>query len=145
MNILITGGSGFVGSNLSNYFIQSGQRVCAVSRSPGSARIRHEDYTYISADTTQPGEWQNALEKADAVVNLAGTTIFKRWSASYKQLIYDSRILTTRNVVDALEQMFGIGSPMPVEPPHTTLQFPLITYGSVAGEEYLAVTDLTAH
>ena len=104
MNILITGGSGFVGSNLSNYFIKSGHRVFAVSRSPGSTRIRHKDYTYISADTTQPGEWQNALEKVDAVVNLAGVTIFKRWSASYKQLIYDSRILTTRNVVDALPQ-----------------------------------------
>ena len=38
----------------------------------------------------------------DAVVNLAGKSIFRRWSKSYKKEIYDSRILTTRNVVDAL-------------------------------------------
>jgi len=104
MNIFITGGSGFVGSNLSNYFINRGHRVFAVSRSPGSTRISHKDYIYISADTTQTGDWQNALGEVDAVVNLAGATIFKRWSASYKQRIYDSRILTTRNVVDALPQ-----------------------------------------
>jgi uncharacterized protein (TIGR01777 family) len=38
----------------------------------------------------------------DAVVNLAGKSIFRRWSKSYKKEIYGSRILTTRNVVDAL-------------------------------------------
>jgi uncharacterized protein (TIGR01777 family) len=42
------------------------------------------------------------LSEVDGVVNLAGKSIFKRWSKSYKKEIYDSRILTTRNVVDAL-------------------------------------------
>ena len=36
------------------------------------------------------------------VFNLAGRTIFKRWTKSYKQQIYDSRILTTRYLVEAL-------------------------------------------
>jgi uncharacterized protein (TIGR01777 family) len=38
----------------------------------------------------------------DAVVNLAGKSIFKRWSKTYKQQLYDSRLLTTRNIVSAL-------------------------------------------
>jgi uncharacterized protein (TIGR01777 family) len=42
------------------------------------------------------------LEDVDAAINLAGRSIFKRWSKSYKALIYDSRILTTRHLVDAL-------------------------------------------
>jgi uncharacterized protein (TIGR01777 family) len=45
-----------------------------------------------------------ALGDVDGVVNLAGKSIFKRWSKSYKKEIYDSRILTTRNVVEALPQ-----------------------------------------
>ncbi|UCD79085.1 MAG: TIGR01777 family oxidoreductase [Desulfobacterales bacterium] len=102
MKILITGGSGFVGSNLADYLLDRGHRIIATGRSAGQNRIRHESYRYISADTTQPGKWQTELEDVDAVVNLAGTTIFKRWTAGYKKQIYDSRILTTRNIVAAL-------------------------------------------
>jgi NAD dependent epimerase/dehydratase family enzyme len=38
----------------------------------------------------------------DAVINLAGASIFSRWTAQTKRLMYDSRILTTRNLVDAM-------------------------------------------
>ncbi len=102
MKILITGGLGFVGANLSDYLLDKGHAVIAVGRAPTQNRIAADRYQYISADTTQPGDWQKALGDADAVVNLAGKSIFKRWSKSYKKQIYDSRILTTRNVVDAL-------------------------------------------
>lgn len=102
MKILITGGLGFVGSNLSDYLLDKGHSVLAVGRAAIQERITADRYHYISADTTQPGVWQEALNDVDAVVNLAGKSIFKRWSKSYKKQIYDSRILTTRNVVNAL-------------------------------------------
>jgi uncharacterized protein (TIGR01777 family) len=102
MNVFITGGSGFIGSNLADYLIGKGHQVTAVGRSAGQNRRAHKNYHYLSADTTQTGEWQNALADAEAVVNLAGVTIFKRWSEAYKRQIYDSRILTTRHVVAAL-------------------------------------------
>ena len=38
----------------------------------------------------------------DVVINLAGASIFRRWKDEAKQLIYDSRILTTRNVAEAM-------------------------------------------
>jgi uncharacterized protein (TIGR01777 family) len=104
MNIKITGGTGFVGSHLTEYFLNEGHHVTAFGRSLEPPRIRHEHYRYVSADTTQPGEWQKKLEDANAVINLAGATIFKRWTASYKKQIYDSRILTTRNVAASLPQ-----------------------------------------
>jgi hypothetical protein len=102
MKFLITGGLGFVGTNLSDYLLDKGHAVIAVGRAATQNWIVADNYEYISADTTQPGEWQKALDAVDAVVNLAGKSIFKRWSKSYKKQIYDSRILTTRNVVDAL-------------------------------------------
>jgi len=102
MKFLITGGLGFIGVNLSNYLLDKGHAVIALGRAATQNRVTADRYEYISADTTQAGNWQKALGDVDAVVNLAGKSIFKRWSKSYKRQIYDSRILTTRNVVDAL-------------------------------------------
>jgi uncharacterized protein len=104
MKILITGGSGFIGSNLSKYLLSRGHKVTAVGKSADQHRIRHENYRYIAADTTRPGEWQKEVEETEAAVNLTGATIFKRWSPKYKKEIYDSRILTTRHVVTALPE-----------------------------------------
>ena len=104
MKILITGGSGFIGSNLSQYLLSRGHKISAVGRSADQHRIRHEDYRYISADTTRPGKWQKEVEETEAAINLTGATIFKRWTANYKKMIYNSRILTTRHVVAALPE-----------------------------------------
>jgi uncharacterized protein (TIGR01777 family) len=102
MKIVITGGSGFVGTHLSDYLLRGGHRVIALGRSVDHHGIHHRRYKYVSADTTRPGEWQQELEDVDAVVNLAGATIFRRWTKSYKAQIYQSRILTTRNLVACL-------------------------------------------
>jgi uncharacterized protein (TIGR01777 family) len=104
MKIFITGGLGFVGSHLSTFLLDRGHHVIAVGRPLQQDLIQHENYQYLSADTTQPGQWQDDLFRVDAIVNLAGQSIFKRWSAKYKRQIYDSRILTTRNVVSALPE-----------------------------------------
>jgi len=102
MKIVMTGSSGFVGRHLARTLLQTGHTVTGLglSRQPGA--IEHDHFRFLQADTSQPGDWQGALEDAEAVINLAGANIFKRWNKKYKQLIYDSRILTTRNLVDAL-------------------------------------------
>lgn len=102
MKIFITGGSGFIGTNLTLFLLDHGYRIIATGTSAAPPSISHQNYRYITADTTNPGAWQDELEDIDAAVNLAGRNIFKPWSDSYKKQIYDSRILTTRNLVEAL-------------------------------------------
>ncbi len=102
MKIFITGGSGFVGTNLSFYLLEKGHSIIAVGTSLSHKVISHENFRYISADTTIKGAWQDALKDVDAVINLAGKNIFKLWSDNYKKQIYKSRILTTRNLVEAM-------------------------------------------
>ena len=102
MKIFITGGTGFIGNNLTNHLLNEGHYVVATGTRIHNDRIDQKNYRYISADTTKKGKWQKDVRESDAVINLAGKTIFNRWSGKYKKLIYDSRILTTRNLVDAL-------------------------------------------
>jgi uncharacterized protein (TIGR01777 family) len=103
MKVLITGGSGFVGIHLSNYFIEKGDRVVATGTSAGHPLAGKDHFEYISADTTKEGAWQSRVNKVDAIINLAGRNIFKYWTASYKKQIYESRIMTTRRLVEALD------------------------------------------
>jgi len=102
MNILITGGLGFVGTQLSIRFLGRGHRVTVVDHAPQPRPYTPQEVKYVPADTTVPGAWQGEMEAQHAVINLAGTSIFTRWTKKTKQLIYDSRILTTRNVVEAM-------------------------------------------
>jgi len=104
MKIFITGGLGFVGRHLSNYLLNGGHQVLAAGTRLAPNPIDHKNFRYISADTTQKGPWQEELKDIDAAVNLAGRTIFKRWTKRYRKLIYDSRILTTRNLVESLPE-----------------------------------------
>ena len=102
MKILITGGTGFVGSALTARLLTAGHEVTVIGSSPQCRLPAHPQLTYVSANTTRPGDWQRHVAAQDALVNLAGRSVFNLWTESYKKSIYDSRILTTRNLVDAL-------------------------------------------
>lgn len=107
MRILITGVNGFVGSNLSRYLIKKGHTVTGIVRSSSKARGLDDRLMVVEGKTTEPGDWQDAVAHQDVLINLAGASIFKRWNDSYKKLMRESRILTTRNLVDAIPQDSG--------------------------------------
>ncbi len=102
MKIFVTGGTGFVGTHLSERLLDAGHEVTVTGSRPEHRTFRHERFRYISADTSEPGKWQEAAGEADAAVNLAGRSIFSVWTEKYKKAMYDSRVLTTRNLADAL-------------------------------------------
>ena len=107
MKVLITGGLGFVGTQLSLRLLKGGHQVTVVDHSPQPRPYTPQEVTYVAADTTMPGAWQEEVAQQDAVINLAGASIFRRWNNETKRLMYDSRILTTHNVVDAMPAKKG--------------------------------------
>ena len=104
MRVFVTGGTGLIGTRLVRRLRERQDAVVLLTRRPGAARERFgEACTIVEGDPVQPGSWMDAVADCDAVVNLAGESIFnRRWSESFKQLLRDSRVRSTENVVEAL-------------------------------------------
>src|SRR3990172_9971988 len=107
MKIFITGGLGFMGSVLAAKLAGQGRQVTVLTHSPGKRRKIPDGVSVIAADATKPGAWQEALAEHDAVINLAGVSIFARWTRQKKNAIYNSRMLITRNIVEAIKKIEG--------------------------------------
>jgi uncharacterized protein len=101
MKILVTGGTGFVGSYLTGRLAGEGHSVSVLVR-PGESPKPAPSITYLSGDPTQEGPWMEAVDEYDGAINLAGAPIFTKWTESQKKAIRESRILTTRNLVAAI-------------------------------------------
>ncbi len=104
MKIVITGGSGFIGRPLCESLVRDGHQVTVLSRFPGEARYFLEpSITIVGWDGLTRGPWERALDGADAVINLAGENIAKRrWTESRKKELRESRLLTTRLLIQAI-------------------------------------------
>ena len=76
LNILIIGGTGFIGRTLSRALIDAGYTVVVISRSPSlNSSLMHGVHS-VQADVLIPGQWQELIPDFDALVNLAGVSIF---------------------------------------------------------------------
>jgi uncharacterized protein len=107
MKVFITGGTGFVGSTLTRELTGLGHEVILLTRSPAKERRLPRGAEFLVADPGKPGPWQQTVAQCEVVINLAGASIFTYWSARAKQIIRDSRIVTTRHLVDGLEARRG--------------------------------------
>jgi len=104
MKIFITGSLGFVGSHLTRALLNDGHEITGVGRRPNPPTLfDHPHFTYLVADTTVSGDWQDQVADHDAVINLAGKSIFTLWTEKVKKQLYESRVLTTRNLADSLQ------------------------------------------
>jgi uncharacterized protein (TIGR01777 family) len=102
MNIVIPGGTGFVGASLCRHLLRGSHQVTSVGRRGHHPCDGWPGFRHVPADTTVDGAWQRAVAESDAVVNLAGSGIFRRWSSGHKRRMRHSRLATTRHVVTAL-------------------------------------------
>ena len=101
MKVFITGGTGFLGSGLTEKLLEAGHSVTILTRSSKN-RSGRPGVSFVQGNPQISGPWQSEVNKHDCVINLAGASIFCRWTAENKKAIRDSRILTTRNLVDAI-------------------------------------------
>jgi uncharacterized protein (TIGR01777 family) len=122
MRILLTGGTGFIGSALVVALQARGDELIILSRQargslPGCRFVR-------SLDEIAAGE------EINAIINLAGASLAaRRWSAAYKREIVASRLDTTGNLLDLVRRLS--------RPPQSLLSASAIGYYGLHGDEYL--------
>jgi uncharacterized protein (TIGR01777 family) len=102
MKILITGGTGFVGTQLTSRLIQDGHEVTILTRSLKGTKGSSPGISYLEGDPTKKGHWQEAIKNHDVIINLAGASIFAKWTEEYKKVLRESRVSTTRNIVEGV-------------------------------------------
>lgn len=106
MRILITGGTGFIGRPLVRRLLKAGHRVRVLSRDAGTAELmlpkEAETYTWDGRSPVPP----SALAGVDAVAHCSGENVGRwPWNEERKRGIRDSRVETTRNLVQSLAQL----------------------------------------
>lgn len=99
MNILITGGTGFVGQKLINKLIDNEHHAYVLTRSP-KKHPNTADTTFISYDYPV-----SRLPKIHGVVNLAGESIFGKWTEDKKRDILNSRLDITNKTIQFISKM----------------------------------------
>ncbi|MBI4682403.1 MAG: TIGR01777 family protein [Nitrospirae bacterium] len=123
MNILITGGSGFIGTPLTRELRGNGHSVTVTTRSQTGAK---DKLTWNPPDLIP----QDVISAFDAIINLAGEPIApKRWSKDRKARILSSRVNITRALVESIRT----ANPKP----KTLVSASAIGYYGAHGDEFV--------
>lgn len=84
MNILLTGGTGFIGNELVKMLLNKGHKVRILTR---DKEVQKPFYTWTNNYIDK-----RVFEELDGIIHLAGAPLMKRWSSAYKKQIIDSRV-----------------------------------------------------
>lgn len=102
-SVLISGGTGLVGSHLSKHLVEKGFEVVILTRNKSLSSDHPKIiYSYWNVkDKMIDGE---VVRKADHIVHLAGAGIVdKKWTAEYQKLIVDSRTKSAELILNCLK------------------------------------------
>ena len=98
--ILITGGTGLIGTELSGLLSQRGHSVCWLTRRVETLHpypsFRWDGYSSIDP---------SAFDEVTTVIHLAGAGVFdRRWTSAYKKTILDSRVESTQFLMQSIKR-----------------------------------------
>jgi uncharacterized protein (TIGR01777 family) len=103
VKIAISGASGLIGRRLLKNLSAAGHSMHVLSRHAGTNMPPGIKLSAWDPVKSQPPE--ESLRDAGAVIHLAGEPVTQRWTAAAKQSIRESRVMGTRNLVQAIEKL----------------------------------------
>ncbi len=104
MQVLIAGGSGYIGRALAKHLLDQGHRVVVLSRNPQNAGLP-SSAVVVGWDGASSKGWGHVVEETDAIVNLTGENLGAgRWTPARLRKIVASRLDPGRAIVEAVGQ-----------------------------------------
>jgi uncharacterized protein len=91
-HLIIAGGTGFLGTLLTQYFRKKFDRITLLTR---HAKPQEGNIHYVEWDGRQPGPWMYQVDGADVLINLTGKSVHCRYTAKNKKEILESRTEST--------------------------------------------------
>jgi uncharacterized protein (TIGR01777 family) len=127
--VIITGGTGLLGSALSRELLGDGHEVIVLTRDPARRDVQ-SGVRLVGWDGKSPEGWGDLVNGAHALVNLAGASLGdKRWTAARKRVLSESRLQSGRAVAEAVEAAST--------PPQVVIQASAVGYYGHCGDEVL--------
>jgi uncharacterized protein len=113
--IIIAGGTGFMGEEMIRYFGKQNQ-IIVLTRNSSKAINNRNSYSsltkedlqntdFIQWDGATVSDWEHQLEHADLLINLSGKSVNCRYTEANKKAIFDSRLLPTKALGTAINQL----------------------------------------
>jgi len=100
--VLIAGGSGFLGSAISHHLLQLGYKIVILSRQDK----KHEKVLFSKWNPQEEIIDIDIVKQSDILINLSGENIAaKRWTGRRKAVLVESRMLTTRFLYDTIKSI----------------------------------------
>ena len=97
MNIIVAGGTGFIGKKIVHSFVENGFNVCVLTRNASKHKTTFsKNVTVVEWSTVNP----NLLRDINILVKLNGEKVDQLWTKSVKRKILDSRIDSTKMLFD---------------------------------------------
>jgi uncharacterized protein len=150
MKVAITGATGLVGSRLVAKLSEQGHEVLILTRNASTAQTKFPQAQVVQYRPLESGDWQQAINGCQAVVNLAGEPIAeKKWTAEQKKIILDSREIGTQKIVEAISLSERYANEQAADKPQVLINASAIGYygasetatfdeTSPAGQDFLA-------
>jgi uncharacterized protein (TIGR01777 family) len=133
MRIIITGGSGLIGRELTAVLAYAGHEVIVLSRNPAGVQDLPLKARAVEWDGRTTEGWGKLADGADAIVNLAGASIGGgRWTPARKKLLRESRLDAGRAVVEAVRSA--------LQKPRAVVQASAVGYYGSRGNEEVTET-----
>lgn len=130
MKLIITGGTGFIGSALADELARDKHEIVVPSRSPEKVKDMPAGVRVVKWDAKTAEGWGSEVDGADAIVNLAGEPIGPvPWFGDRKQKIRSSRVNAGKAIVQAVEQA--------QVKPRVLVQSSAVGYYGIHGDEIL--------
>lgn len=101
MKVIVTGGTGFIGTALVSELVLHGHDVTVIDRNfRGTSQSAGITYYHadLLTDRLKP-EW---FDGADTLIHLAGRNLLGVWTPAYKQSLYDSRVESAQRILDVI-------------------------------------------